>query len=48
VSVYVATTNLLTFASLNEWNIDPETAPGTRAQAYPQTSITSLGLNINF
>lgn len=48
VSVYLATTNLLTFASLNEWNIDPETAPGTRAQVYPQTSVTTFGLNINF
>lgn len=46
--VYVAGTNLLTFASLNEWNIDPETVPGGRTQAYPQTSLSTFGLNIQF
>lgn len=47
-TVYVATTNLLTFASLNEWNVDPETVPGGRTQVYPQTSLTTFGVNINF
>lgn len=47
-SVYIATTNLLTFASLNEWHVDPETVVGGRTQAYPQTSLTTFGLNIQF
>lgn len=46
VSVYVSTTNLLTFSSLNEWHVDPETIVGGRTQAYPQTSLTTFGLNI--
>jgi len=46
VSIYVSTTNLLTFASLNEWHVDPETVVGGRTQAYPQTSLTTFGLNI--
>ncbi|GAB2566596.1 SusC/RagA family TonB-linked outer membrane protein [Spirosoma areae] len=48
MSVYVATTNLLTFASFNEWNLDPETPPGTRAERYPQTSVSTVGTNIQF
>jgi len=48
ISVYVATTNLLTFASFNEWNLDPETIPGTRTERYPQTSVTTFGLNAQF
>ncbi|MFD1141913.1 SusC/RagA family TonB-linked outer membrane protein [Larkinella insperata] len=47
-SVYVATTNLLTFASLNEWNVDPETIPGGRTEQYPQTALSTLGLNVQF
>ncbi|AHM63167.1 TonB-dependent receptor plug [Flammeovirgaceae bacterium 311] len=46
--VYVASTNLLTFSELNEWNIDPETNDGTRTEAYPQTSISTIGVNIQF
>lgn len=48
MSIYVATTNLLTFSALNEWNVDPETVPGGRTQAYPQTSLNTLGVNIQF
>lgn len=48
LNVYVATTNLLTFSALNEWNVDPETVPGGRTQAYPQTSLSTLGVNIHF
>lgn len=48
VSVYVAATNLLTFASFNEWDLDPETIPGTRTERYPQTSVTTFGLNVQF
>ncbi|MEJ7736746.1 MAG: TonB-dependent receptor [Chitinophagaceae bacterium] len=46
MSVYVSGTNLLTFAELNEWNVDPETVPGGRTQAYPQTSLYTFGVNI--
>lgn len=48
LSLYVSTTNLLTIASLNEWHVDPETVVGGRTQAYPQTSLTTFGLNIQF
>jgi len=48
VNVYVATTNPLTFSALNEWNVDPETVPGGRTEAYPQTSVSTLGVNIHF
>jgi hypothetical protein len=44
--VYVATTNLLTFADLNELEVDPESVG--RTQVYPQTSLTTFGLNIDF
>lgn len=47
-SVYVATTNLLTFSALNEWNVDPETVPGGRTERYPQTALSTLGVNIQF
>ncbi|MCE7059367.1 TonB-dependent receptor [Dyadobacter sp. CY343] len=47
-SVYIATTNLLTFSELNEWNVDPETAPGGRTERYPQTAVSTLGVNIQF
>ncbi|MDQ6480600.1 SusC/RagA family TonB-linked outer membrane protein [Dyadobacter sp. LHD-138] len=45
-SVYIATTNLLTFSALNEWNVDPETIPGGRTEQYPQTAVSTVGLNI--
>jgi TonB-linked SusC/RagA family outer membrane protein len=48
VNVYVATTNPLTLSALNEWNVDPETVPGGRTEAYPQTSVSTLGVNIHF
>lgn len=40
-------TNLLTFSALNEWNLDPE-FPSGRANYYPQSSVYSLGLNLEF
>jgi len=46
MSIFVATTNLLTFSDLNELEVDPESVG--RTQDYPQTSLTSFGLNINF
>jgi hypothetical protein len=45
--VFVSGTNLLTFSKLNEWNLDPEADSG-RGIYYPQTSLYSLGLNLNF
>jgi hypothetical protein len=47
MSVYFSGTNLLTFSALNEWNIDPESLAG-RVQDYPQTSLLTLGLNLQF
>jgi TonB-linked SusC/RagA family outer membrane protein len=44
---YVSGTNLLTFSKLNEWNLDPEAESG-RGIYYPQTSLYTLGLNLNF
>lgn len=46
-SLYVSVSNLFTISPLNEWNVDPETPPG-RVSNYPQTSLTTLGLNIQF
>ncbi len=46
-SVYVSGTNLLTLSKLNEWNIDPEAESG-RAVYYPQTSLLTVGVNIQF
>lgn len=45
--VYVSATNLLTFSKLNEWNLDPEADSG-RGTYYPQTSIYTVGLSLNF
>lgn len=47
LSVYVSGTNLLTASKLNEWNLDPETMPG-RANYYPQTSLYTFGINVQF
>ncbi len=46
-TIYVSTTNLLTFSKLNEWNLDPEAESG-RATYYPQTSLATVGLNLQF
>lgn len=48
ISLYVSATNLLTFSKLNDFNADPETVPGGRTEAYPQTSLTTFGLNVRF
>lgn len=45
--VYVSGTNLLTFSKLNEWNLDPEADSG-RGTYYPQTSLYTFGVNLNF
>lgn len=46
-SIYVSATNLLTISKLNEWNLDPE-VPSGRATYYPQTSLITFGLNLQF
>ena len=46
-SVYVSASNLLTFSRLNEWNFDPET-PSGRLQYYPQTSLLTFGVSVQF
>lgn len=48
INIYAATTNLLTFSKLNDFNVDPETVPGGRTEAYPQTTLTTIGLNVKF
>lgn len=45
--VYTSATNLFTISKLNEWNLDPEVESG-RAVYYPQTSLYTVGLNLNF
>lgn len=45
--VYVSATNLFTISKLNEWNLDPEAESG-RAVYYPQTSLLTVGLNLQF
>ncbi|QMW03083.1 SusC/RagA family TonB-linked outer membrane protein [Spirosoma foliorum] len=47
IRAYVSATNVLTFSKLNEWNLDPEAGSG-RAVYYPQTSLYTLGLNLQF
>lgn len=46
-TVYVSATNLFTISKLNEWNLDPEAESG-RAVYYPQTSLFTVGLNLQF
>lgn len=45
IGIYASGTNLLTFSKLNEWNFDPEASAG-RVQYYPQTSLYTMGVNI--
>ncbi|MES2375390.1 MAG: TonB-dependent receptor [Bacteroidota bacterium] len=47
VRVYAQATNVLTFSKLNELHIDPEITSGT-SNYYPQTSVYSFGLNVQF
>ena len=46
--VYVATTNLLTFNRLKEFDVDPEAPSGNAAFYYPQMRTISLGVNLSF
>ena len=45
--VYANATNVLTLSKLNEWNLDPE-MPAGRANYYPQVSLYTIGLKLNF
>jgi TonB-linked SusC/RagA family outer membrane protein len=47
LKVYASATNLFTISKLNEWNLDPEVESG-RAQYFPQTSLYTIGLNLQF
>jgi TonB-linked SusC/RagA family outer membrane protein len=47
IRVYASATNLWTLSALNEWNLDPETGSG-RAQYFPQTSVYTVGFNLQF
>jgi TonB-linked SusC/RagA family outer membrane protein len=47
IRAYVSATNVFTISKLNEWNLDPEVGSG-RAVYYPQTSLYTLGLNLQF
>jgi TonB-linked SusC/RagA family outer membrane protein len=48
INVYVSATNLLTFSALNKYNIDPEMIERGQESSFPQTSVTTIGLNVNF
>ncbi|WP_176221502.1 SusC/RagA family TonB-linked outer membrane protein [Massilibacteroides vaginae] len=48
VNVYMSATNLFTFSALNKYNIDPEMIERGQESSFPQTSVTTIGLNINF
>jgi TonB-linked SusC/RagA family outer membrane protein len=48
INLYVSATNLLTFADLNMYNIDPEQVGRGPESSFPQTSVKTIGLNINF
>ena len=48
VNVYVSATNLLTFSELNKYNIDAEMIGRGQESTFPQTSVTTVGLSINF
>jgi TonB-linked SusC/RagA family outer membrane protein len=45
--VYASASNLFTLSKLNEWNLDPEVESG-RAMYFPQTSIYTVGVNLQF
>lgn len=48
INVYVSATNLLTFSALNKYNIDPEMIERGQESRFLQTSVTTIGLNVNF
>lgn len=48
LSIYISSTNLLTFSKLNKYNIDPEMEGRGQEGSFPQTSVSTIGVNINF
>lgn len=48
VNLYISATNLLTFSELNKLNIDAEMEGRSQESSFPQTSVTTIGININF
>jgi TonB-linked SusC/RagA family outer membrane protein len=48
INVYASATNLLTFSVLNKYNIDPEMTERGQESSFPQSSVTTIGLNVNF
>lgn len=46
-NIYVSATNIFTLSKLNEWDLDPEVESG-RAVYYPQTSLYTFGINLQF
>lgn len=48
INVYVSATNLLTFSELNKYDIDPEQIGRGPESSFPQTSVSTIGVNINF
>lgn len=47
-SVYVSATNVITISKLNrDWHLDPETLSGWQ-DYYPQTSLYTVGVNLQF
>lgn len=48
ITVYASATNLLTFSELNKYSIDPEMEGRGQESSFPQTSVTTFGININF
>lgn len=48
INLYVSATNLLTFSALNKYNIDPEMEGRSQESSFPQSSVTTIGMNINF
>lgn len=48
INTYITTTNLITFSELNKYNIDPEMENRDQERNFPQTSVTTIGININF
>ena len=48
INMFLSATNLLTFSKLNKYSIDAEMEGRSQESSFPQTSVTTLGLNINF
>lgn len=47
INISASVTNVFTISELNKWQLDPEVRGG-RVDDHPQTSVKSLGLNLQF